>query len=185
MNIKFFFFAGSSLIFATCAFARIGETLDECKSRYGSAGQIAADQFTFQSGQLSIVVHIRNGRPVQEDFAPQSGNVLSEVDFTQLLQENSEGSSWELTGETATYASYLRKDGKATAQKAKPNTTGSGNVKLSMQGAELIIKYTAEAINALSPAPSRRFEPRRLRGFLIYLTPNESVPNIELYKAKR
>jgi hypothetical protein len=153
--MKILFLFGSLIFFATCGFARIGETLDECKSRYGSAGQIAADQFAFQSGQLSIVVHIRNGRSVQEDFAPQSGNVLSEADFTQLLQENSEGSSWELTGETATYASYLRKDGKATAQKAKPNTStiDSGNVKLSMQGAELIIKYTAEAINALPPAP--------------------------------
>ena len=155
MSMKCLFLFGSLIFFATCAFARIGETLDECKFRYGSAGQIAADQFTFQTGHINIVVHIRNGRSVQEDFAPQSGTVLSEADFAQLLQENSEGSSWELTGETATYATYLRKDGKATAQKGRPNTntTESGNIKLSMQGAELIIKYTAEAANALAPAP--------------------------------
>jgi len=68
--MKLLFFAGS-LIFATCAFARIGETLDECKSRYGSSsGQIASDQFSFRRGHINIVVHLRNGRSVQEDYAP-------------------------------------------------------------------------------------------------------------------
>ncbi len=153
--MKSFFVVAALVTATTSGFARLGETLDECKSRYGSAGQIASDQFTFQSGHFSIVVHIRNGRSIQEDFAPQSGNVLSESDFAQLLQENSEGSTWEISGETATYTSLIRKDGRATAQKAKPNTNtvDSGNIKLSMQGAELVIKYTPEAISKLPPAP--------------------------------
>jgi len=153
MNMKFLFFAGS-LIFATCVFARIGETLDECKSRYGSSGQIASDQFTFRNGHINIVVHIRNGRSIQEDYAAESASALTDSDFAELLQENSEGSAWEISGETPTYTTYSRKDGRATAQKAKPNasTTNGGNVKLSVQGAELIIKLTAEAVNALPPA---------------------------------
>jgi hypothetical protein len=149
---KFSFVVCAITIATTCALARIGETLDECKMRYGQAGQLAPDQFKFNRGQIMIIVRIRNGRSTQEDFAPESGSSLSDSDVSQLLQENSEGSSWEVSGETPTYTSYSRKDGKATAQRARPNSTGSGNVKLSIQGAELIIKYTAEAIAALPPA---------------------------------
>ncbi len=138
---------------ATASLARLGETLEECKIRYGSPDQLAADQFKFRQGHITIVVHIRNGRSVQEDFAPESGSVFSENDFTQLLQENAESSTWEIVGETQTYTSLSRKDGRATAQKARPNATNSnaGNVKLSMQGAELVVKYTADAIAKLPP----------------------------------
>jgi hypothetical protein len=136
------------VITISVAQARIGETLDECKARYeGSGGQIAADQFVFKRSHVTIVVHVRNGHSIQEDFAPEAGKVLSETETAQFLQENSEGSIWEIVGETPTYISYSRKDGRATAQRAKPNTSteGSGNVKLTMTGAELIIKYTAAA----------------------------------------
>jgi hypothetical protein len=129
--------------------ARIGETLDECKARYeGPTGQLASDQFTFrQGGHITIIVHVRDGRSIQEDFAPESGGVLSETEMAEFLQANSEGSTWEITSETPTYISYVRKDGRATAQKAKPNTSNvnGGNVKLTVTGAELIIKYSAAA----------------------------------------
>jgi hypothetical protein len=151
--MKSFFVVVAALVTATTsAPARIGETLDECKSRYGSAGQAAPDQFTFQNGHINIIVHIRNGRSIQEDYAPDAASSLTESDFSELLQQNSEGSTWEVSGETPTYTTYSRKDGRATAQKAKPNSTGDGNVKLTLKGAELIIKYTAEASNALPPA---------------------------------
>jgi hypothetical protein len=128
--------------------ARIGETLDECKARYGGpTGQIALDQFTFNQGHITIIVHVRDGRSIQEDFAPEPGGVLSETQMAEFLQENSEGSTWEILSETPTYISYYRKDGRATAQKAKPNTSNEagGNVKLTIKGAELIIKYTSAA----------------------------------------
>jgi len=142
-----------ALLFASTCFARLGETLDECKMRYGQSDQLAPDQFKFSRGQIIIIVRIRNGRSIQEDFAPESGGVLSESDFSQLLQENAEGSTWEISGETATYTSLSRKDGRASAQKARPNasTSNGGNVKLSIQGAELIVKYDAEAISKLPP----------------------------------
>jgi hypothetical protein len=130
--------------------ARIGETLDECKARYeGPTGQLAADQFTFRRGHITISVHMRDGRSIQEDFAPESGRALSETEMADLLQENSEGSTWEILSETPTYISYFRKDKRATAQKAKPNTSAEvstgGNVKLTVTGVELIIKYTYAA----------------------------------------
>ena len=152
--MKFFFVVLTALIIVTTsARARIGETFDECKSRYGQPDQLAPDQFKFNRSSIAIIVRIRNGRSVQEDFVPESGGTLTDNDVSQLLQENAEGSTWEVSGEIATYTSYLRKDGKASAQRAKPNTSGSGNVKLSIQGAELIIKYTAEAISKLPPVP--------------------------------
>ncbi len=152
-NMKLLFVAGF-LIFSTCALARIGETLDECKSRYGSpSGNLAADQITFKSGHVSIVVHVRNGRSIQEDFAPESGTTLSDSEVSEILQENSGGSTWEVSGETATVISYSRKDGNATAQRGKANANDpTYNIKLSMQGAELVIKLTAEAASKLPPA---------------------------------
>jgi hypothetical protein len=139
-----------ALLAAISAEARIGETLDECKARYeGPTGQLAPDQFTFRRGHITIIVHVRDGRSIQEDFAPESGAVMSEAEMAGFLQENSEGSTWEFLSETLTYVTYLRKDGRATAQKGKPNTRNGGadgNVKLNIAGAELIIKYTYAAL---------------------------------------
>jgi hypothetical protein len=133
--------------------ARIGETLEQCKARYSAVGQLGTDEFKFRQGHINIIVHVRNGRSIQEDFAAEGGTSLSESDFAELLQENSEGSTWEVNGETATIISYTRKDGRATAQKAKPNasTTNGGNVKLTITGAELIVKYTAATVSQLAP----------------------------------
>lgn len=142
-----------ALLLGSNLFARIGESLDECKLRYGSAGQVAPDEYKFNRGHVAIFVHIRNGRSIQEDYAPESGDSFTQSDFDELLAENSEGSTWDITGETSGSVTLFRKDGKASAQKAKPNTSGAGNVKLTIKGAELIIKYTAEAASKLPPAP--------------------------------
>src|ERR1700730_12574224 len=107
------------LFFPIIGFARLGETLDECKSRYsGSVEGLGFDQFKLRRGSITVIVHIHNGRSIQEDFAPERGATLSESDFSELLQENSDGSSWDILSETPSVISYLRKDGKATAQKA-------------------------------------------------------------------
>lgn len=128
--------------------ARLSETLDECKASYGAVkGQIAPDQFAFALGHVTIIVHFRDGRSIQEDFLPESGAALSEAEITEFLQESSEGSTWKISMETPSIIFYSRKDGRATAQQGKPitsNTNGS-NVKLTLAGAELIIKYTDTA----------------------------------------
>jgi len=137
------------LIAFSVAQARIGDTLDECKNRYdGPTAQLASDQFAFKQGNVTIIVHVRDGRSIQEDFAPERGAVLSETEMEKFLQENSQGSTWEIIGETPTYMTYFRKDGRATAQMAKANTTTQpgGNVKLTLTGAELIIKYTSAGL---------------------------------------
>ena len=105
------------------------------------------DQFAFSQRHLTIIVHMHDGRSIQEDFVPEAGGVLSEGDIAGFLQESSEGSTWEIMTETPTYITYLRKDGRATAQKAKPNivTNAQANVKLTATGAELIIRYHARS----------------------------------------
>lgn len=77
MKISIFPFVIRAFV-TSSASARIGDTLDDCKSRYGSpSGNLAADQITFKRGSISIVIHLRNGRLIQEDFAPESGSSLS------------------------------------------------------------------------------------------------------------
>ncbi|MDQ2868302.1 MAG: hypothetical protein M3R59_07825 [Verrucomicrobiota bacterium] len=131
--------------------ARIGETIGECELRYGPAtGRISADEIPFYRSHVVIVVHLRAGRSIREDFGPESGGILSEEQIADFLGQNSEGSTWEISGETPTYTTYLRKDLRAIAQVAKPNTSGEGNIKLTVAGAELIVKYTSTAARELA-----------------------------------
>ena len=131
------------VLIASPSFARVGETPDECAIRYGSStGNLAKGQATFRRGGVTIVVHFENGKSVREDFGPESGGMLSDDQINSLLQESAEGSSWDKAGETSTVISYGRKDGHASAQAAKPSDQGSGRIKLTVTGAELIIKAT-------------------------------------------
>src|SRR5437762_11535641 len=120
-----------SLALTAHLLARIGETLDECATRYGgSNGNSAKDQVIFHRDHVTITVHLESDRSVREDFAPEGGAMLSDSQITALLQENSEGLTWEKAGETSTEISYFRKDGHASAQSAKLNDVGSGRIKL-------------------------------------------------------
>jgi hypothetical protein len=125
--------------------ARIGDTLDECAVRYGgSTDNSAKDQVVFRRDHVTITVHLENDRSVREDFAPEGGGMLSDSEIAALLQENSAGSTWEKAGETSTQISYFRKDGHGSAQSAKLNEAGSGRIKLTFNGAELIVKSNGQ-----------------------------------------
>jgi len=122
--------------------ARIGETLDECTYRYGpSIGHISYDQVRFNRGHIYITVHVRDHHSVREDFAPEAGATLSDHQIEAILKDNAQGHSWEITGETATKVTFLRTDGHARAEVAKPNyQANEGRIKLTSTGAELIIR---------------------------------------------
>ena len=125
---------------APLSFARLGETLDQCKTRYGGqTGQYGDGEFRFRRDHMVITVHLRGDRSVREDFGPEAGGVLSEAEIASILQENSEGSSWEVIGDSPVMITYFRKDGRASAQKAKEGA------KLTGKGATVIVKYTAAA----------------------------------------
>jgi hypothetical protein len=122
--------------------ARIGETLDQCSYRYGSSiGHISRDQVQFNRGHIYITVHVRGNHSVREDFGPEAGGTLSDDQIAAILKDNAAGHTWEKAGETATKVSFIRTDGHASAQVAKPNDQANeGRIKLTTTGAELIIR---------------------------------------------
>ena len=122
--------------------ARIGETLDQCSYRYGaSVGHISRDQVQFNRGHIYITVHVRGHHSIREDFAPEAGATLSDHQIAAILKDNAQGHSWEKVGETATKVNFLRTDGHARAEVAKPNyQADEGRIKLTAIGAELIIR---------------------------------------------
>jgi hypothetical protein len=78
----------------TLSFARLGETLDQCKARYGfPTGQNGENEFIFSRDHMVIVVHFRAGRSVREDYGPEAGGVLSEAQVSTIFDENAEGST--------------------------------------------------------------------------------------------
>jgi hypothetical protein len=113
--------------------ARIGETLDQCSYRYGSSiGHISRDQVRFNRGHIYSV---------REDFGPEAGGTLSDDQIAAILKDNAAGHSWEIVGETATKVNFIRTDGHARAEVAKPNyQANEGRIKLTTTGAELIIR---------------------------------------------
>jgi hypothetical protein len=122
-------------------FGRLGDTSDECAAHYGSrTGNSGSDQATFNRDHLVITVRLRGDRSIQEDFAPESGDSISETQVAQILGENSEGSTWEIMGETPVATSYFRKDGRAQATVAKEGA------QLTVGHARVIVKYTASGI---------------------------------------
>jgi hypothetical protein len=121
---------------------RIGETLDQCSYRYGaSIGHFSRDQVRFNRGHIYITVHVRGNHSVREDFGPEAGATLSDDQIAAILKDNAAGHSWEIVGESATTVRFIRTDGHASAQVAKPNDQANeGRIKLTTTGAELIIK---------------------------------------------
>ena len=122
--------------------ARIGETLDQCSYYYGaSIGHVAKDQVKFSHGHIYITVHVRGNHSVREDFAPEAGGTLSDQQIAAILKDNAEGHTWERTGESHTKVTFIRTDGHARAEVAKPNyQADEGRIKLTTTGAEVIIR---------------------------------------------
>jgi len=122
--------------------ARIGDTLDECSYRYGtSIGHYSRDEVRFNHGHIYITVHVRDHRSIREDFGPEAGGTLSDSQIDAILKDNAKGYHWETVGESASSVRLIRTDGHARAEVAKPNyQANEGRIKLTMTGAELIIR---------------------------------------------
>jgi hypothetical protein len=122
--------------------ARVGETLDECSYRYGaSIGHYSKDQVRFNRGHIYITVHVRDNHSIREDFAPEAGATLSDAEITAILKDNAKGYKWEKSGESANVVRFVRTDGHARAEVAKPNYQAEeGRIKLTTTGAEVIIR---------------------------------------------
>ncbi len=130
------------LFLSGLADARVGETLDECSYRYGaSIGHYSKDQVRFSHGHIYITVHVRDHHSIREDFAPEAGGTLSDPQIDAILKDNAKGHKWEKVGESANVVRFVRTDGHARAEIAKPNyQANEGRIKLTTTGAELIIR---------------------------------------------
>lgn len=111
-------FAGI-LIIATPASARLGETPDQCSSRYGfSTGQVGP--FTmYHKSQVLIAVVFAEGVSVKEVFAPEPNTKLSDAQISELLAANAGASRWTVSAGEYALRWYSRADGVASATLAR------------------------------------------------------------------
>jgi hypothetical protein len=92
------------LILALCPFlpaaGRLGETLEECKVRYGEVVSIersseAYPQYCFRKGNIEIRVRLVNNRSGEEIFTAAYEHRMSQSQVDEILAANSNGSTWQ------------------------------------------------------------------------------------------
>jgi hypothetical protein len=110
------FVLGASAV--TCS-ARLGETFDECQTRYGllvkvdSGSRSDYPQFCFQKDGIEIRVRFLNSHSAQEVFTGLAGK-MSDTSVADLLNANAQGSTWSAI-DVGHAKTYTRQDAKATA----------------------------------------------------------------------
>jgi hypothetical protein len=92
------------LILALCPFlpadGRLGETLEECKVRYGEVVWIERSsedypQYCFRKGDIEIRVRLVNNRSGEEIFTAAYEHRMSQSQIDEILAANSNGSTWQ------------------------------------------------------------------------------------------
>ena len=113
----------------TTAYARLGETKDECKTRYGPVIGMSSSfrpdfpQYIFVKNEVEIRVRFV-AEKVGELMVFNRSGLLTEKLITEILNANSQGAPWRIDP-TANkprekmnvrdeYRAYVRADGKAT-----------------------------------------------------------------------
>jgi hypothetical protein len=111
----------------TSSGARIGETLPECKARYGNVIRVELSrpdypQYCFRKGDIEIRVRLLNGRSGAEVFTGKYGR-MSQAQISEMLAANSGGFEWKQAApenfDKETYSAQwrlLRSDGIAHAE---------------------------------------------------------------------
>src|SRR5437870_4035185 len=84
------------------AFARLGDTLEECNARYGSFISRGSwgERYIFSHRYLTITVEFRNEHSVSEEFKPQPGQALTEELVADILASNFAGHTWSVVSES-------------------------------------------------------------------------------------
>ena len=87
--------------FTSSAFARLGETLQQCEQRYGKPAQSDATSLTFQKSGFFLIVYFFEGkcdkityRKVEQN-ALGKGVEISDNELSQLMQLNAGGRQWK------------------------------------------------------------------------------------------
>ena len=104
--------------------ARIGETLEQCKARYGEAetqdAPPPAEQcYLFHKNGIMVVVALVGGRAAQIVYAAVSprgeSGELSGTQVTGLLAANSNGGSWTRSDDVGPTVYWMRSDRQVVA----------------------------------------------------------------------
>ena len=108
MSVKTLLLSLLASLVAHSAFARLGETKDECETRYGFARGQMGNGVTYLKDHITIIVVYKDDHSVRETFVPEGGSFLHEEQIDDLLNANSRGSKWNMVNEdpVAGYRKY-------------------------------------------------------------------------------
>lgn len=101
MNLQFV--APSVFLLALCASARLGETADECKSRYGTpvSRDAKINSFTYAKNGFTVMACFYNGKAsflsIEKSEKDDLGKPkeISKNEISSLLNANSNGKEWK------------------------------------------------------------------------------------------
>lgn len=125
-----------ALLSSPNSWARLGETFDEIRARYGFVVRIDNGdypQYFFQKDGIEICVRFVNGKSAQEIFSAAVSNVQTVL--PEVLNANAQGSTWASTTVGQSTA-YMRADGKAIAQYIRPKKSEGRLAMLQIQTTE-------------------------------------------------
>jgi hypothetical protein len=100
------------LVMASNAFGRIGETLEECNTRYGKVTMIG-DEAHFKKKGMSIIIWFRDKKAALIKFL--ADHKMSDVEIDTLLKANGGASEWIKVSETKYKGAWGTADNKVIA----------------------------------------------------------------------
>lgn len=109
------------LMSATLANARIGETLEQCRARYGKEIRQANGCFGFIKAGFFIMIQFYEEKADSIVFRKVETNILDipvEISLNEiqnLLKQNGNGQTWKETNEVLIGSSWATEDGKILA----------------------------------------------------------------------
>ena len=104
------------LAFPQYSQCRIGETLEECKTRYGKPVELKKDTAFFFKNGMTVAAHFINGKVDQITYYktdPKDSKKTicpSDAEVHILLQANAQGSSWKMELARLNHAMWWNKE---------------------------------------------------------------------------
>lgn len=98
------------------AHCRIGETLDECKARYGDPITVLENGALFSKSGIFVLTHFIKGKVDEISYYrtsvknPKRHVCPSDAEAQILLNANSQGSKWELQGTYWQHALWVNRE---------------------------------------------------------------------------
>jgi hypothetical protein len=91
---KLIAFSLGTLLTFTTASARIGETLEMCKQRYGEP-TVHGEFYNFRKPPFVVTVSFYEGKADSESYGKADASGVSETEFEQLLKLNGGDRKWK------------------------------------------------------------------------------------------